>query len=260
MAGYTSAASARRGRGDRFQRQVVARTSRRFCRIDKTIPAHPDGIRRLGQIGNQEPAVVVRHDDLPEQRLQVIRFGDDPDPCLGAGRASHDPGDRVLARRNRRNGKPDGSSSRERDRAQQFHETMRATHRFPLCSVRWPPSASTAPRNSYADAETIPILVHCATNRSTTSRRGIPPGGVAPRSNTACMLPRRAWPAGRRAMNLWNLLVAQCTSSCFSVKYCRHFLSARLVGAGRGIDHVGSRYDAGLSPRDCYGASGSGRS
>src|SRR6185436_12057457 len=34
--------------------------------------------------------------------------------------------------------------------------------------------------------------------RPAFGRRGIPPGGVAPRSNTPGILVRRAWPVGRR--------------------------------------------------------------
>ena len=36
---------------------------------------------------------------------------------------------------------------------------------------------------------------------------------------------------------------------CSSVEYCRYSPSSRLALAGRGVDHDGSRCDAGLSPR-----------
>ena len=50
-------------------------------------------------------------------------------------------------------------------------------------------------------------LVVCPTNGFTLAGRGIPPAGVAPRSNTAGMPPRRALPAG---MQRWSKAAGSC--------------------------------------------------
>ena len=64
------------------------------------------------------------------------------------------------------------------------------------------------------------LLVVCLTNGFTLPGRGIPPAGVAPRSNTTGMLPGRALSAGRRARQVRNAILRH-TTRCGRPASCR---------------------------------------
>ena len=73
----------RRGAG--LQRDRVGRGPHlERLRVDQTVAAHPNGVARVGQFGQHEPAVFVSDDDLHELRRQVFRLGDHPDAGFGA--------------------------------------------------------------------------------------------------------------------------------------------------------------------------------
>src|SRR5258708_3049043 len=47
--------------------------------ILQTVPPHPQPAKPVGQIGNQEPSLVVGDDDLAEWHREGLRFRDHPD-------------------------------------------------------------------------------------------------------------------------------------------------------------------------------------
>ena len=59
------------------------------------IPANPDVVGRLGQVGQQVPTEIVGHDNLDKLGLQIAGLRDYPDPRLRPRAAPHDPPDVV---------------------------------------------------------------------------------------------------------------------------------------------------------------------
>ena len=51
----------------------------RARRVHQPVAAHPHVVARLRQVGHDVAPAIVGHDDLPERRRQLGRFGDDPD-------------------------------------------------------------------------------------------------------------------------------------------------------------------------------------
>ena len=66
-------------RDDRRDGKALSRLCRRFRAVDEAVSARPDLVIRRREIGNDEPATVVRHDAFDVADGQVARFRNDPD-------------------------------------------------------------------------------------------------------------------------------------------------------------------------------------
>ena len=87
------------GRRHRGQVQSRARRGAKLVRIDQAVASHPHVVARLGQVGDQIPALIVGHDDPGEARRKVGRLRDHPDAGLRSARSGHDTPDVVGVER-----------------------------------------------------------------------------------------------------------------------------------------------------------------
>ena len=95
---------ARIRRGGRLQVQRRPGLRPLLRRVDQPVPAHPDVVARLRQVGEEVAPLVVGHHDLGELRREVGGLGDHPHPRLGAARPRHHPRDVVADRSSSRRG------------------------------------------------------------------------------------------------------------------------------------------------------------
>ena len=80
---------ARVGRGHRRQVQGFPGDRLALRRVHQAVTAHPDGIIRFREIGQQVPATIVGDHDPRELRREVRRFRNHPDSRLGPLRTRH---------------------------------------------------------------------------------------------------------------------------------------------------------------------------
>jgi hypothetical protein len=72
------------GCSDGFQGELLSWRGLDLRRIHQAVTAHPDAVGGLGQIRDQEPALVVGYDDLGVFCGKAGGFRDDPDAGFGA--------------------------------------------------------------------------------------------------------------------------------------------------------------------------------
>ena len=95
---------ARIRRGGRLQVQRRPGLRPLLRRVDQPVPAHPDVVARLRQVGEEVAPLIVGHHDLGELRREVGGLGDHPHARLGAARPRHHPRDVVAIDRRRAGG------------------------------------------------------------------------------------------------------------------------------------------------------------
>ncbi len=122
----------RRGGRPQVQRRPGLRPPLR--RVDQPVPAHPDVVARLRQVGEEVAPLVVGHHDLGELRREVGGLGDHPHPRLGAARPRHHPRDVVAIDRRSRRGRA----------ARRACRPPRAARRPPPSPPRRVPSSSSS--------------------------------------------------------------------------------------------------------------------
>ena len=93
----------RRGRWARSNRgcegHVLTGLSVHGLRVRKTVPAHPDLVFCLRQIGDEKAPLVIRHDNARERRREIAGFRDDPHARFRAARAGDRAADLAILER-----------------------------------------------------------------------------------------------------------------------------------------------------------------
>ena len=84
------------GSDDRSQRQGLARHRFHWLRIHQAIASHPNLVIRLGQLRQQVPPSVIRHNDLAKLCRQVSGFRNPPHTRLRSLRTGDDAADIVA--------------------------------------------------------------------------------------------------------------------------------------------------------------------
>ena len=127
-------------RDDRGDGEALSRLCRRLGAVDEAVAARPDLVIRRREIGNDEPATIVRHDALDVADGQVARFRDDPDARFRALGAHDNAADVVVVDSDIIRGLlcVRGSEEQERGEADEDHE--RAEGQTPVSnhdSLHW---------------------------------------------------------------------------------------------------------------------------
>jgi hypothetical protein len=159
----------------------LARLAVDLGRVHETIPAHPNRVSGLRQIGNKIVPLVVGHHELGKLGGKIAGFGNHPDAGLGPVRATHnaaeviaadgDPGRYILL--GALAPRPDPASCRSLSRSNTV-SLLSSCGAPPVCFPRHTPRASCAIRSSTDERSQLSVLSMHSPGRSAMAQRPSP--------------------------------------------------------------------------------------